>query len=128
MQSIASSIGVAISGSVFFDAITTGTAEQAYQHTLTVLAALLVAFLALTFAFPRKSTPRPPTATTPTRPSRTQCWYQPPDRRLTDISHAIKSLTGTGAVNSPDPPPTPACPTKSQTAPTTAAARPPTAR
>ncbi|MBB4760871.1 MFS transporter [Amorphoplanes digitatis] len=59
VQSIASSIGVAISGSVFFDAITTGTAEQAYQHTLTVLAALLVAFLALTFAFPRKARPDP---------------------------------------------------------------------
>lgn len=57
VQSIASSIGVAIFGSVFFDGITTGTAEQAYHRTLIVLAVLLVAFLALTFAFPKKARP-----------------------------------------------------------------------
>ncbi|MBB2947423.1 MFS family permease [Actinoplanes lutulentus] len=58
VQSIAGSIGVAIFGSVFFDGITTGSAEQAFRHTLTVLVVLvvlLVAFLALTFAFPKKA-------------------------------------------------------------------------
>ncbi|WP_436535507.1 MFS transporter [Actinoplanes sp. HUAS TT8] len=57
VQSIASSIGVAVFGSIFFDAVTDGTAEHAFRRTLIALAVLLVAFLALTFAFPRKARP-----------------------------------------------------------------------
>jgi len=55
VQAIASAVGVAIFASVFFDAAASGTAAQAYQQTLVVPAVMLIAFLALTFLFPKKS-------------------------------------------------------------------------
>lgn len=55
VQAIASAVGVAIFASVFFDAAASGTAAQAYQQTLVVPAIMLIAFLALTFLFPKKS-------------------------------------------------------------------------
>lgn len=55
VQAIASAVGVAIFASVFFDAIDSGTPAEAYQQTLIVPAIMLVAFLALTFLFPKKS-------------------------------------------------------------------------
>jgi EmrB/QacA subfamily drug resistance transporter len=54
VQSIASSIGVAVFGSTFFTQITVGTAEHAFQQSLYIQAVLLVVFLGLTFLFPRK--------------------------------------------------------------------------
>ena len=55
VQAIASAVGVAIFASVFFDAAADSTPAQAYQQTLLVPAIMLVAFLALTFLFPRTS-------------------------------------------------------------------------
>lgn len=55
VQAIASAVGVAIFASVFFDAAASGTPSQAYQQTLIVPALMLIAFLALTFLFPKKS-------------------------------------------------------------------------
>jgi EmrB/QacA subfamily drug resistance transporter len=57
VQSIASSIGVAVFGSTFFAQITVGTAEHAFQQTLYIQALLLVVFLGLTFLFPKKGRP-----------------------------------------------------------------------
>lgn len=57
VQSIASSIGVAVFGSTFFSRIASGSAEAAFQQTLSIQAALLVVFLGLTFLFPRKGRP-----------------------------------------------------------------------
>lgn len=57
MQSIASSIGVAVFGSAFFHTIATDSPEQAYQQTLLIQVGLLVVFLLLTFLFPKKGRP-----------------------------------------------------------------------
>ncbi|MGI4895435.1 MAG: MFS transporter [Janthinobacterium lividum] len=60
VQSIAGSIGVAVFGSTFFHAITTGSPEHAYQQTLLIQMGLLVVFLLLTFLFPKKGRPDDP--------------------------------------------------------------------
>lgn len=57
VQSIASSIGVAVFGSTFFHAIATGSPEQAYQQTLLIQVGLLVVFFLLTFLFPKNGRP-----------------------------------------------------------------------
>jgi MFS family permease len=57
VQSIASSVGVAVFGSTFFHAIESGTADHAFQQALYIQAGLLVAFLALTFLLPRRGRP-----------------------------------------------------------------------
>ena len=54
VQSIASSIGVAVFGSTFFSAITSGSPAEAFRTTLLIQCCFLVVFLALTFLFPRK--------------------------------------------------------------------------
>lgn len=73
VQSIASSIGVAVFGSTFFTQIKDDTAEHAFQQTLYIQAALLVVFLGLTFLFPKKGRPDEfaDTATSPTETSAT---------------------------------------------------------
>lgn len=54
VQSLASSIGVAVFGSTFFSAITSGSPADAFRTTLLIQACFLVVFLALTFLFPKK--------------------------------------------------------------------------
>ncbi|MFC9517066.1 MFS transporter [Nocardiaceae bacterium NPDC056970] len=54
VQSIASSVGVAVFGSVFFNAIETGDADAAFRNTLYIQAGLLIVFFGLTFLFPKK--------------------------------------------------------------------------
>ncbi|MGX6601474.1 hypothetical protein ACWKSP_04950 [Micromonosporaceae bacterium Da 78-11] len=66
VQSIAGSIGVAVFGSTFFDAIDSGAADDAFRRTLLILAVILVSFLALTFAFPRQARPEVPVPDLPT--------------------------------------------------------------
>jgi EmrB/QacA subfamily drug resistance transporter len=56
-QSIGAAVGVAVFGSVFFHAVTTGSVTEAYRTALVVQGALLIAFVALSFLFPKK--PRP---------------------------------------------------------------------
>lgn len=63
VQSIASSVGVAVFGSTFFHVIGGGSAGQAFQRCLYLQAGLLVVFLALTYLFPRKGRPDEFTAT-----------------------------------------------------------------
>ncbi|WP_208760054.1 MFS transporter [Paenarthrobacter nitroguajacolicus] len=55
VQSIASSIGVAVFGSTFFSAIADGSPADAFRSTLLIQAGLLLGFFALTFLFPKKS-------------------------------------------------------------------------
>ncbi len=57
VQSIAGSVGVAVFGSVFFDAVKTSTPATGFRDALVVQGGLLLVFLALTFAFPQH--PRP---------------------------------------------------------------------
>jgi len=57
VQSIGGSVGVAVFGSVFFQAITTGSAADAYRTALVIQAGLLLAFIALSFLFPKKGRP-----------------------------------------------------------------------
>jgi EmrB/QacA subfamily drug resistance transporter len=57
VQSIGGSVGVAVFGSVFFTAVTTGSAADAYRTTLLIQAGLLVAFIALSFFYPKKGRP-----------------------------------------------------------------------
>jgi EmrB/QacA subfamily drug resistance transporter len=57
VQAIASSIGVAVFGSVFFTGIKTVSPGTAYQSTLLIQAVLLVVFLALTFLFLKQGRP-----------------------------------------------------------------------
>lgn len=54
VQSIASSIGVAIFGSTFFHTITSGSPSDAFRTVLLIQGCFLVAFLALTFLFPKR--------------------------------------------------------------------------
>ena len=56
-QSIGASVGVAVFGSVFFQAVTTGSAANAYRTALFVQGGLLLAFIALSFLFPKKARP-----------------------------------------------------------------------
>ena len=55
VQSIGGSVGVAVFGSVFFNTLTTGSAADAYRAALVVQVVLLVAFIALSFLFPKKA-------------------------------------------------------------------------
>lgn len=57
VQAIGGSVGVAVFGSVFFHALTTGPASDAYRLALYVQGGLLVAFIALSFLFPKKARP-----------------------------------------------------------------------
>lgn len=54
VQSIASSIGVAVFGSTFFSAITSSSSAESFRTTLLIQAGLLVAFFVLSFLFPKK--------------------------------------------------------------------------
>ncbi|WP_285727028.1 MFS transporter [Psychromicrobium xiongbiense] len=55
VQTIASSIGVAIFGSVFLNALASrSSAEEAFRQTLAVEAMLLLAFFAVAFRFPKE--------------------------------------------------------------------------
>ena len=53
VQSIGGSVGVAVFGSVFFHALTQGSASDAYRLALVIQGGLLVAFLLLSFLFPK---------------------------------------------------------------------------
>lgn len=53
IQSIGGSVGVAVFGSVFFHALTQGAASDAYRLALVIQGGLLVAFLVLSFLFPK---------------------------------------------------------------------------
>lgn len=55
VQSIASSIGVAVFASVFFDYFMQGDPEQAFRQTLLIQAALVIAFFGVSFLFPKKA-------------------------------------------------------------------------
>jgi EmrB/QacA subfamily drug resistance transporter len=57
VQSIASSVGVAIFGSVFFAQVTKGDPGQGFRNALLVQGALLLAFLVLSPLFPKKARP-----------------------------------------------------------------------
>lgn len=54
VQSLASSIGVAVFGSTFFSAITSGSPADAFRRTIIIQACFLAVFLAVTFLFPRQ--------------------------------------------------------------------------
>jgi MFS family permease len=56
-QSIGASVGVAVFGSVFFNAVTNGSAADAYRTALFVQGGLLIAFIVLSFFFPKKARP-----------------------------------------------------------------------
>lgn len=57
VQSIASSVGVAVFGSVFFNRIATVGAAESYRTVVLIQAGLLAAFLVLTLVFPRTGRP-----------------------------------------------------------------------
>ncbi|MFJ5025693.1 MFS transporter [Streptomyces goshikiensis] len=57
VQAVGGSVGVAVSGSVFFDQVKTGDFTTGFHHALIVQAGLLMAFLAIAFFLPRKSRP-----------------------------------------------------------------------
>ncbi len=52
-QSIGASVGVAVFGSVFFNALAGGSASNAYRLALFIQGGLLIVFLALSFRFPK---------------------------------------------------------------------------
>jgi EmrB/QacA subfamily drug resistance transporter len=56
-QSIGAAVGVAVFGSVFFQSITSESPSSAYRIALLVQGGLLVAFIALSFLFPKKAKP-----------------------------------------------------------------------
>ena len=56
-QSIGASVGVAVFGSVFFQTVTNDSPSNAYRVALLVQAGLLIAFIALSFLFPKKAKP-----------------------------------------------------------------------
>ena len=56
-QSIGASVGVAVFGSVFFQTVTNDSPSNAYRVALLVQAGLLIAFIALSFLFPKKGKP-----------------------------------------------------------------------
>lgn len=57
VQSIGAAVGVAVFGSVFFHSITSESPFSAYRVALMVQGALLIAFIALSFFFPKKAKP-----------------------------------------------------------------------
>ena len=56
-QSIGASVGVAVFGSVFFQTVTNDSPSNAYRVALLVQAGLLIAFIALSFLFPKQGQP-----------------------------------------------------------------------
>ena len=56
-QSIGASVGVAVFGSVFFQTVTNDSPSNAYRVALLVQAGLLIAFIALSFLFPKQGKP-----------------------------------------------------------------------
>ena len=57
VQSIGAAVGVAVFGSVFFQNLSGGAASGAYRIALLIQGGLLIAFIALSFFFPKKARP-----------------------------------------------------------------------
>lgn len=57
VQSIGAAVGVAVFGSVFFHSIASESPFSAYRDALLIQGGLLVAFIALSFFFPKKAKP-----------------------------------------------------------------------
>ena len=55
VQSIASSVGVAIFGTIFFNKVTTGHIDQGFRNSLLLQVGLVSIFLLITFFLPRKA-------------------------------------------------------------------------
>jgi EmrB/QacA subfamily drug resistance transporter len=55
IQSIASSVGVAIFGTIFFNKVTTGQIDQGFRNALLLQVGLVSVFLVTTFLLPKKS-------------------------------------------------------------------------
>ena len=55
IQSIASSVGVAIFGTIFFNKVTTGHIDQGFRNALLLQVGLVSVFLVITFFLPKKS-------------------------------------------------------------------------
>ena len=55
IQSIASSVGVAIFGTIFFNKVTTGQIDQGFRNALLLQVGLVSVFLVITFFLPKKS-------------------------------------------------------------------------
>lgn len=55
IQSIGSSVGVAIFGTIFFNKVTTGHIDQGFRHALLLQMGLVSMFLIITFVLPKKS-------------------------------------------------------------------------
>ena len=55
IQSIASSVGVAIFGTIFFNKVTTGQIDQGFRNALVLQVGLVSVFLVITFFLPKKS-------------------------------------------------------------------------
>ena len=55
IQSIASSVGVAIFGTIFFNKVTTGQIDQGFRNALLLQVGLVSVFLVITFLLPKKS-------------------------------------------------------------------------
>lgn len=66
VQSLASSIGVAVFGSVFFTALKDTSSNDGFRDVLLIQAVVLIAFLALTFFFPSAGRPEGEHAATST--------------------------------------------------------------
>lgn len=57
VQSIASSVGVAVFGSAFFAAVTLGQPGEGFRNALLIQGALVIVFLAISPLFPRRARP-----------------------------------------------------------------------
>jgi len=55
IQSIASSVGVAIFGTIFFNKVTTGQIDQGFRNALLLQVGMVSVFLVITFFLPKKS-------------------------------------------------------------------------
>jgi hypothetical protein len=55
VQSVSSSVGVAIFGTVFFNVATQGQADAGFRNALIVQLILLVLFAAVSFVLPKRS-------------------------------------------------------------------------
>jgi hypothetical protein len=55
IQSIASSVGVAIFGTVFFNKVASGQIDQGFRNALLLQIGLVSIFLVITFFLPKKS-------------------------------------------------------------------------
>jgi len=55
LQSIGSSVGVAIFGTVFFNQVTSGQIDKGFRHALLLQIAMVSIFLIITFFLPKKS-------------------------------------------------------------------------